>query len=184
MDRWKKWLIGLVIILLVANGVLVSTIIRSDYKNAPSPAAITGEVTYDELLDFFEKELGHKRMYAVYIMDKKYSLTSVQELKRFLQWDETDKLFNSREPDILDCDDLTARLMGNITVKGWSGIPFGIIYDSKDPNNPESGIGHAYNFFVTKEYGQLTTYRVEPQNDGVFPLSLSETKQPMFINLP
>ena len=154
----------------------------TDYESPSSPK-IVGEITYEELANFFMEKLGKEKMYAIYIMDGKYSLTTVQEVERFLRWDRTNKFIPAAKKDEFDCDDFAIRLMGQITIPGWSAIPFGIIY-AENLSDPDSGIDHAYNLFITKENDQLRAYGVEPSDHRIFPLPLSEIKHLMLINLP
>lgn len=85
----------------------------------------------------------------VFLSDRTFQTCPLSELKRFLKANKTD-LFNY-EAEEFDCDDFSYRLMGQMSVPGWSHLCFGICWTKK----------HAFNVF----YDGTDIYVVEPQND-------------------
>ena len=59
------------------------------------------------------------------LADRKYKLTTVAEMNRFLAKDDTDKIKWGEAPD---CDDFTRRLLGNLTIPGWWSLAKGDIW--------------------------------------------------------
>lgn len=122
-------------------------------KKIPIPK-ISGEISHKELHKLLKKKLPHSFLkdVVIYLVDKKYQLTTREEIERFLAFDKTDlvKYF----PEYHDCDDFSFRLMGQISIPEWSGLAFGICF---------SGI-HAYNIFCDGK----NIFCIEPQSDKVW----------------
>jgi len=88
----------------------------------------------------------------LYLPDYYYKTCTVEDIKRFLNWDTTNKLKYIGES--FDCDDFAWRLKGNITIPPWSAIPFFILWTNL----------HALNGFI--DYlGDF--YFVEPQTNKI-----------------
>jgi len=86
----------------------------------------------------------------VFISDKDYLLCNKADIKAFLAQDETNKM--GYVPEARDCDDFSYRLMGQLSVPGWSDLAFGILWTDR----------HAMNCFITED---KVFYFVEPQTD-------------------
>ena len=134
---------------------------RIEKLEPPSPPSeIIGEVCSTELLSFLKRELrAGDQSFPLCVLDKKYELITVDEIKRFLRKDRTEAYFY--RVHIFDCDDYAFRLQGQITIPEWSGVPLGIIL-GETPEGP-----HAWNIFVTREGGELVLYEIEPQTDEI-----------------
>lgn len=116
-----------------------------------SPPEIIERIGNLELRGFLQK-MGCTN---ILLGDFEYELTTVEEIERFLEWDQTDKLIYDLQT--FDCDDFSLRLAGIITMPGWSNIAFG-----------EAWFGdYAFNIFVTKENGNLVLYKVDPRTDEI-----------------
>jgi hypothetical protein len=89
---------------------------------------------------------------SIYLSDLKYDLTSKDEIERFLWGDKTNEYTYKKE--FMDCDDFSYRLMGNLSIPGWSSLAFGIAWSGK----------HAFNIFLDHKE---RLWIVEPQNDSV-----------------
>ena len=88
----------------------------------------------------------------IYLPDSLYKLCSIQDVKRFLEWDNTDK--QKYLAEMHDCDDFAYRLKGQISIYPWSAIPFGIVWTNI----------HALNIVVLSD---KEIYFVEPQSDKI-----------------
>ena len=62
----------------------------------------------------------------IYLGDSQYWLCSGFDIEAFLAQDETNKIGYIAEER--DCDDFSYRLMGQLSIPGWSGIAFGIVW--------------------------------------------------------
>lgn len=94
----------------------------------------------------------------LFLVDGKYKIPSLKNIKAFLTEDKTD-LF-TYIPEWLDCDDFSFRLMGNFSIPGWSDIAFGIATSKV----------HAYNCLIAEDKGEMKVYLVEPQTDKIIPI--------------
>ncbi len=79
-----------------------------------------------------------------------YKLVSDEDMAWFLAQDQTNKM--GYVPEVRDCDDFSYRLMGQVSVPGWSDLAFGIVWTD----------AHALNCVIleTKEF-----FFIEPQTD-------------------
>lgn len=94
---------------------------------------------------------------SIYLVDYDYYLVDKAEMEKFLAEDKTN--MDEYIPEYHDCDDFSFRLMGQVSVPGWSGLAFGIVF-ALIP-----GGGHAINCFVSED---KKVYIVEPQSDKIF----------------
>lgn len=118
------------------------------------PATLS-PIDHSEIYTILKAELGEGC--AIFLSDMNYWTTNIEEIKRFLSLDDSDKYNYTVEK--FDCDDFSYRLMGQFSVPGWSELPFGIIWVGiKDG-------GHALNCFVDIN---REVWLIEPQNDKVF----------------
>jgi hypothetical protein len=117
-----------------------------------------------------KEDIGNSEVYTIlqaefgkecklYLSDREYKTTTVDELKRFLSNDIVDSYKYISE--YYDCDDFSFALMGNMSVPEWSDLTFGILW-SGTPNG-----GHAINCFIDID---REVWIIEPQNDNVFKL--------------
>ena len=95
-------------------------------------------------------------------------------MQEFLKEDKTD-LFKYL-PEWFDCDDFSFRLMGQLSIPGWSDIAFGIATSTV----------HAYNCVVASDNGKLGVYIIEPQTDDLvlaekFLKETNEAYQTVFV---
>lgn len=88
----------------------------------------------------------------LYLPDYQYKTCTVEDIKRFLEWDKTERI--KYEAEAFDCDDFSWRLKGNITIKPWSSIPFFVVWTNL----------HALNGFIDN---QGLFYFVEPQSNEI-----------------
>jgi hypothetical protein len=86
----------------------------------------------------------------IYISDNRYFLCSHDDIDSFLARDITNK--NQYVAEEYDCDDFSYRLMGQFSVKDWSGIALGIVWTDL----------HALNCLID-DTGMF--YFIEPQSD-------------------
>jgi hypothetical protein len=107
--------------------------------------------------EFLDKTSPMKDVCKIYLVDQEYKLPTVDNVKKLLAMDETDKTEYLSE--FHDCDDFSFRLMGQISVPGWSSTAFGILFIT----TPQGG--HAVNCFVDDKE---QVWIVEPQNDKIF----------------
>ena len=123
-----------------------------------SPPTIYKIVCGGRLEEFIRRKTGTEGLIRV---DKKYQITTLEEIKRFLEHDQTDKMSGTA---FIDCDDFAFRLKGQFTIEGWAGIPIGIIFE---------GI-HAFNIVVViDDEKRLRLYEIEPQLDVIYPFCLN-----------
>ena len=123
-----------------------------------SPPTIYKIVCGRRLEEFIRRESKTEGLIRV---DLKYKVTTIEEIRRFLEHDRTDELSGT---EFIDCDDFAFRLKGQFTAEGWSGVPIGIIFE---------GI-HAFNIVVViDDEKRLRLYEIEPQLDVIYPFCLN-----------
>jgi hypothetical protein len=88
----------------------------------------------------------------IYLSDNAYWLCSNDDIKRFLDQDDTNKYPFINES--MDCDDYAYRLAGQLSIPNWSSIAFGILWTEL----------HAQNCFIN-HLGEF--FYIEPQTDAV-----------------
>ena len=94
----------------------------------------------------------------LFLSDEKYGLCSIKEIQKFLDVDSTNK--QHYRHILYDCDDFSYRLIGALSVPGWSALAVGIAWSDV----------HAFNLFID-DRKQL--YIIEPQEDKIIPFSQS-----------
>lgn len=124
-------------------------------KNAPK--VILTNVAREQIRVAIEVETGRNPKF--YFSDREYNLTSVEDIKKLLSMDDTDR--NKYVAELFDCDDFAYRLMGQFSTPEWAGLAFGIMW-VQTPS-----YGHAINCMVDNEF---QFWVIEPQNDKVFKL--------------
>ena len=125
-------------------------------KTSIAPARIYGEITLDEVYELMPKVYttpnGVEYRVRSSIFDSKYNLTSITEIKRFLEWDRTENVHDYSLEDF-DCDDFAFVLTDRLRL--WSpGLAQGILIVP----------GHAKNFFID---ARKKVWGIEPQSDRV-----------------
>lgn len=121
-----------------------------------SPPSPLVEISYTSLANLLNATFPSA---GKYLSDSKYKTTTIQELKRFLDWDKTsEKTYIS---EWFDCDDFSSVLNGTINIPEWYYLPFGIMWT----DTPQGG--HAVNIFIDN---MSEIWIVEPQNDSCFKL--------------
>ena len=117
---------------------------------------VIGKYDINEVLTLLKSEFPNA---SILLSDLEYEKISKEDLIKFLRSDDTD--LYQYKPEIFDCDDFSYRLMGQLSIPGYSGIPFGIVW-TKTPRG-----GHALNCFIDEN---CNVWLVEPQSDKVFKL--------------
>ena len=123
------------------------------------------DIEHTEVYNLLKKEFGD---IPIYLSDLQYKTTSLELLREFLRQDTTNEY--SYIPELYDCDDYSYRLMGQLSIPGWSALPFGIIW-TQTPRG-----GHALNCFIDKE---RKVWMVEPQNDSIY--KIPSNWKPYFV---
>jgi hypothetical protein len=114
-------------------------------------------VDYTVVEDIILKTFGTSYQYYVFVSDARYSLPSIDTVRRFLEADKTDEL--PYVLDFADCDDFAFVLQGAQERYFWGkGYAFGVLWYYNER------FGHAVNFFIDRNR-QL--WIVEPQNDAI-----------------
>lgn len=121
----------------------------------PHPKKEREEITAGNLVHLLTKEFGSDAV--IYLVDYDYHLIDYAEMERFLAEDKTN--LSKYVAEYHDCDDFSFRLMGQVSIPGWSDIAFGIVFVM----TPQGG--HAVNCFVSTA---KEVYLIEPQTDKMF----------------
>jgi len=94
---------------------------------------------------------------VIMVVDRYKWATSLDNIKDFLEYDDTDELDYRSEK--FDCDNFAFRLLGQFNVHEWSKIPIGIVFVQL----PDGGY-HAMNICIDED---LVVYIIEPQSDKI-----------------
>ena len=97
----------------------------------------------------------------IFISDRQYLITSIDQIRVFIDWDNTNTF--KYQAEIKDCDDFALALAGSFAkYPGWSGFPCTYVWGNY-------GIGpHAFAIVVawpSLEERVPTLYFIEPQTD-------------------
>ena len=125
--------------------------------NPPSPPVEVGMIESGEVWQLLFNLFPNND--KIFLSDNRYQITSISEIRRFIEWDNTN-IF-SYEAEIHDCDDFALALAGDFAKHPrWSGFPVGIIW-------ADYGIGaHAFLTCIAWNEDKMpTVYFIEPQND-------------------
>ena len=122
----------------------------------PTPK-LTGEISNADLHQVLKEKLKgvwwfFSKKPVIYLVDRKYQLTSKSEVERFLKNDKTN--LEKYVADFHDCDDFSWTLLGAINAGAWAGIAFGFAFSKT----------HAFNIFCDGK----EVYIIEPQNDMIW----------------
>ncbi len=125
----------------------------------PAPPAIKGTISRLQIVDLYQQIFPETKD-KLFISDSEYEITAISELRRFIDWDNTNTFPYISE--IHDCDDFALALAGDFAkYPEWSGFPVSFIWgDLYD--------GHAFCTCVawkSFEDRTPTTYFIEPQDD-------------------
>ena len=126
----------------------------------PVAPKIKGKILWMEVMDLLEK-LFPNDMDKVHISDKEFEITAISEMRRFIDWDNTNRYPYIAE--VHDCDDFALALAGSFAkYPEWSGFPQSFIW-------AKLGLGyHAFSICIawpSFEDRTPTVYFIEPQND-------------------
>jgi len=106
-------------------------------------------ITCSELQDIIKVIAPEAEMF---LSDKTYTLCNKDDIFNFLVYDRTDRI--EYEAEVMDCDDFSYRLMGNISIPPWSDLAFGIVWTNL----------HALNCYIGED---KKLHYVEPQADTI-----------------
>ena len=125
----------------------------------PEAPTVKGKILGTELLQLLSSVFPHY-VDKIYLSDNEYEITAISELRKFIDWDNTNAYPYVAE--IHDCDDFAEALSGSFAKHpGWSGFPVTDLWGSY-------GGGHA--FFIAVAWSSFedrapSIFYVEPQND-------------------
>ncbi len=145
---------------------------QNNIRIVPAPPSQTERITKQEAEQLLRAACGNC---GIFLADPYYDITTVTEMRRFI-WE--DAVYNMQYvAHILDCDDFTRRLKGDLVCEGWSAqIPLDIWF-----NRPGIG-GHSefLTILLNDEDGSMdkTVYLIEGQLDSADAFELAEE---MFI---
>ena len=117
-----------------------------------SEPKVFGTINWDEVTDIIEPHI--KKSNKIYLSDTNYSLTSVDEIRKFLY---NDRLNYQKYTESHDCDNFSYQLMGYFSQWSYS-FCFGIAWSGT----------HAFNIFIDKD---KKLYVIEPQNDAIYTMN-------------
>jgi len=115
-----------------------------------SQPSVIGAINWDETINIITPHI--KKPSQIYLSDATYSLTSVDELRKFLNADRTN--YGKYEAEGHDCDNFSYQLMGYFSKWSYS-FCFGIAWSK----------GHAFNIMIDSN---KKLYVIEPQGDAIF----------------
>ena len=118
-------------------------------KKLPDPKS-TATIEYVELYNILRQRFPDEG--TIYLSDRTYKLCNYDDIRVFCQQDTTNR--EKYVAEWHDCDDYAYRLMGQLSIPGWSSLAFGIIWTEK----------HAMNVFVDEGKNVLF---LEPQSDAI-----------------
>lgn len=129
---------------------------RGMFPSTLPPAIIYKEVGWEYIANILPKIYhipdDQKEYYTrIYLLDTKYYLTSIDEVRRFLEWNAVDK--EQYQNDIYDCDNFASSLWAD-AVRWTPGIALGHFHT----------LNHAKNLVVCSDD---KAYEIEPQSDVV-----------------
>lgn len=141
-------------------GSLQTTIKSVEEQLIPPEGPTVKEVISRTIIESLYEEIFPSAGSKVFIADIEYEITAISELRRFIEWDNTNIFRYVAE--LHDCDDFALALAGDFAkYPEWSGFPASFIWGNLYG-------GHA--FFTCVAWKSLedktpTVFFVEPQND-------------------
>ena len=129
------------------------------YVIPPDPPTNKGTISASAIRNLY-RNVFPKYADVIHISDAYFEITTIVELRRFINWSVVDRIIYEKERR--DCDDFAIALAGEFArYKGWSGFPVTFIWGSY-------GGGHA--FLTAVAWPSLTDrtptiYYIEPQDD-------------------
>lgn len=121
---------------------------KSEVTYLEPPRAI-GDIPVERV---YERLRGVCPDAQIYLSDEIYTITTTDEIRRFLHRDSINRYRYVRT--LFDCDDFSYALMGALSIPGWASLAFGIAWSGR----------HAFNIFIGHN---RRVYVVEPQNDNI-----------------
>jgi hypothetical protein len=125
----------------------------------PSAPAIKGTISAS-VIERLYAEIFPRQKDAIFISDSVFEITAIDELRRFVEWDNVNIFKYTSEYH--DCDDFALALAGDFAkFPGWSGFPVTFMWGSYYG-------GHAFCTAVAWPSFKDKTprvYFIEPQND-------------------
>lgn len=122
----------------------------------PKAPEIKDKISAQEIINLYA-EIFPQHQGKIFISDSEYEITAISEIRRFIDWDNTDKYGYTKQTH--DCDDFAIALAGSFAkYPEWSGFPTTDIWAD----------GHA--FFTCVAWPSFedktpTVYYIEPQSD-------------------
>jgi hypothetical protein len=118
-----------------------------DYPHPPTGPRL--EIAGNELREVLRTALGSEG--DIYLADHNFWLCELEDIERFLDWDETSH--HNYAAEEYDCDDFAKRLWGQLAIPGWSHFAFGLVWTDV----------HAMNILVDTN---RDVWFIEPQTDA------------------
>ena len=134
---------------LIRLGRALGGRILSNDEYPPPPEEPRLEISGSDLHSVLRDALGSEG--EIYLADHNFWLCELDDIERFLDWDETNHHTYSAEE--YDCDDFAKRLVGQFAVPGWSHFALGLVWTDV----------HAMNIMVDTN---RDVWFVEPQTDA------------------
>lgn len=119
----------------------------------PKPKGTKKVLDVDSVEKLLRDAFGERCI--LFLVDQKYRIPTLESFRKFLQEDKTN--LYKYVGEWFDCDDFSFRLMGQISIPGWSDITFGIA----------TSMFHAYNCLIAEEDHEAKVFLVEPQTDEI-----------------
>jgi len=134
----------------------------------PEPPGIIGNITGGDILQLLAN-IFPAQSSDIHISDVGYKITTIGELRRFINWDDVNIFPYTSQYH--DCDDFALALAGDFAkYPEWSAFPVSFIWgDLYD--------GHAFGIAIawpSLEDRTPTVYFVEPQNDHEIAMEMVE----------
>jgi len=126
----------------------------------PARPATEGQISVSKVRELFLEVFPDSAQH-IYVSDAYYRITTIRNLRKFIEWDNTNTFSYISERH--DCDDFSFSLMGAFAkYPDWSSYPVAIVW-------ADYGIGpHAFTAVVAWESYDVRiprVYYIEPQND-------------------
>ncbi len=134
--------------------------LREQLLPPPAPT-VKGTISGDAVRTIYAK-LFSKQASKIFISDRKFDITTIAEIRRFVKWSVIDEIKYVAEK--FDCDDFAMALAGQFSMyPEWSAYPVTFMWASFIIG------GHAFNTVIawpSEEDRTPTAYFIEPQTDA------------------